>query len=29
MSPPMVAAAAVEGAVTDVRDLPKTEEVTA
>jgi 3-isopropylmalate/(R)-2-methylmalate dehydratase large subunit len=29
MSPPMVAAAAVEGEVTDVRDLPKTEEVEA
>jgi 3-isopropylmalate/(R)-2-methylmalate dehydratase large subunit len=29
MSPAMVAAAAVEGEVTDVRDLPKTEEVTA
>jgi 3-isopropylmalate/(R)-2-methylmalate dehydratase large subunit len=29
MSPPMVAAAAIKGEVTDVRDLPKTEEVRA
>jgi homoaconitase/3-isopropylmalate dehydratase large subunit len=29
MSPVMVAAAAVTGEVTDVRDLPRTEEVTA